>query len=571
MRFDDSLKTVLSGETASGVGAQSAWRQLVDLIGRGRVPAEEPAIARLRILRQAVPDAVRAATARALAFASPPAALVGLFGEDALEIAAPVLRTATLDGDEWAAILPRLSPAGRSVLRHRRDLPDTAKRALEAFGATDFVLDHATPAVDDAVPAEPVVSIAPPATPLGETPFVTLGKVALGLPVVAEALRRVEVPANDPPRFEISDLVARIDAFNRERERPQAAPSYAPPPNVEDGFRFETDGAGIIGWVDGVVGTPLVGLCLAHAALQGEAQVDGVVAGAYRRRSPFRDARLVVGGTSDASGAWRLSGMPAFDPASGRFLGYRGTARRPRADESATPRRSHEAADSLRQLVHELRTPTNAIAGFAELIETELLGAVRDPYRGYAAAIRGQATALIQAIDDLDTAARIEGGALDLRPSIVPLRDLVSGVVADLQPLAALRGAVLMLHPDGASPDVDADDRALERLAARLLAALVGVAGRGEIVGVAIHAGEGAGLVIDRPVALAGRGDEALLSIDADREADDGEPLLGTGFALRLASNLAVELGGSLTIEPACLTLRLRAAVDRDMGQASIN
>ena len=58
-----------------------------------------------------------------------------------------------------------------------------------------------------------------------------------------------------------------------------------------------------------------------------------------------------------------------------------GTARRPRTDERAEPSRPAPAtpADSLRQLVHELRTPTNAIAGFAEMIETQILGPVPEP------------------------------------------------------------------------------------------------------------------------------------------------------------------------------------------------
>ncbi|WP_447407616.1 hypothetical protein, partial [Clostridium perfringens] len=84
---------------------------------------------------------------------------------------------------------------------------------------------------------------------------------------------------------------------------------------------------------------------------------------------------------SDAAGTWRVAGTPSFDPASGRFVGYAGIARRPRADEDVAPSR-RMASDSLRQLVHELRTPTNAIAGFAELIEAQLLGPVSDVYRG---------------------------------------------------------------------------------------------------------------------------------------------------------------------------------------------
>ena len=138
MRFDDSLKTVLSADMESGFGAQSAWRQLIDLMGRGRIPADEPSLARLRLLRQAVPVAVRSASARALAFASPPAPLIAFFAEDTIAVAAPVLRTARMDDPAWLALLPRLDPHGRALLRHRRDLPAAVTRGLASFGPTDF-------------------------------------------------------------------------------------------------------------------------------------------------------------------------------------------------------------------------------------------------------------------------------------------------------------------------------------------------------------------------------------------------------------------------------------------------
>ena len=76
----------------------------------------------------------------------------------------------------------------------------------------------------------------------------------------------------------------------------------------------------------------------------------------------------------------------------------------------------------------------------------------------------------------------------------------------------------------------------------------------------------------DRPAGLASYAEEALFAIDAEAEAEDaGAPLLGTGFALRLVRNLAVELGGSLSIGEHRLTLRLPAAVTGPVGQASIS
>ncbi len=600
VRFDDSLKTILSADMATGFGAQSAWRQLVDLMGRGKVAVDEPGIARLRLLRQAVPANVRAASARALAFARPDAQLVGFFAEDELAIAAPVLRTVTLPADDWLAILPRLMPATRSVLRHRRDLPLAVQRGLQSFGATDFVLPQPAGQADAAPDPSPTIAepppepaaeaaqplpVAEPATietpraPLGETSFIALGDVARGLPLVAEALRHAQHAEVAPPivvgpessaqaagRFEISDLVARIEAFNRDRTLDEA--SSAPVAAEAETFRYETDAKGIIRMVEGVARSALIGVSLGYAAQQGEAHLDGVAAGAFRRRSRFSDARLEVGGLSDAFGSWRLSGVPAFDHDSGRFTGFRGTARRPRRDETAEPPRGAEHApsstvsDSLRQLVHELRTPTNAIAGFAELIETQLLGPVSPTYRDRATTIRAQASDLLAAIDDLDTAARIEGHALDLRPTTVPVLPLLDRVMQDLAPLAGLRGARLAVSAPAGDCDILGDDRAVERLIGRLLAALVSACRTGERIGIAVRPlADTVTIAFDRPAALAARTADILLSIDAEQGQDgDGAPLLGTGFALRLAQNLAVELGGVLTIGTDRLTLQLPAA-----------
>ncbi|QCB44318.1 HAMP domain-containing histidine kinase [Sphingomonas sp. PAMC26645] len=591
---------------ATDFGAQSAWRQLVDLMGRGRAVVDEPAIARLRLLRQAVRVEVRAASARALAFAKPDARLVGFFAEDVLAIAAPVLRTATLEPNDWLALLPRLTPPSRSVLRHRRDLPAEVQRGLQSFGPTDFVLPEpeapveievaeAEPVAPEPIALEPALSKKAPvrdeqiaklsepapadipelslyAAPLSETPFMALGAVARGLPFVAEAFRHAKLAETEPPvpapedaapadRFEISDLVARIEAFNRDRTVDAATP--APVAAEIEGFRFETDAQGIIRMVDGVARSALVGVSLAYAAQQGEAHLDGVAAGAFRRRSRFSDARLEVGGLSDAFGSWRLSGVPAFEHASGRFIGFRGTGRRPRRDETAEPVRvSSPVSDSLRQLVHELRTPTNAIAGFAELIETQLLGPVSPTYRDRATTIRTQAGDLLAAIDDLDTAARIEGRALDLRPTTVPVRALLDRVARDLQPLATLRGTSLVVAMPAGDCDIRGDDRAVERLIGRLLAALVSAGRKGEQLGVVVRpVVETVTIEFDRPAALAAHATDVLLSIDAEHESDgDGAPLLGTGFALRLAQNLAVELGGVLTIGADRLALQLPAA-----------
>lgn len=701
MRFDDTLETVLAGDLGTAFGKQSVWRQLVDLIGRRRVFPDARALGLLRRLRSEVPPPVRAASARGLEYANPPAALVRIFALDELAIAVPVLRSARLTSAEWIELLPDLAPGGRAILRHRRDLSPVVRRALESYGPVDFVLPDETvkhvevaaeidepidspaeqpeilaveqiidwtdvigPQEPEPVPVAPVEAVevpleaanpeeipaqpemieaqSPPVEAIAEVSapapessvpeedfsFVALAGFAAALsnstistapepaaiqsgtvePVtaaepIAEAAEAAQESAmapfdtafaDDPvadlaplpepvdaapepePQpvegtFEIADVVARIETFWRNREE-GGEPLPQRPVVPAAHFRFETDAKGVVRWVDGVSRAPIVGLSLDLQGLPDGSRVDGVAAGAFRRRAGFSNARMAIEGGSEAAGDWLISAIPVFDPANGRFTGYRGTARRPRADERAEPVRApaapSAAADSLRQLVHELRTPTNAIAGFAEMIETQMLGPVSDPYRDRATVIRSQARELLGAIDDLDLAARIDSAALSLVPAPVTLRPVLAAIADDLAQLAGLRGSGIALPIDNLA--VSGDRRAVERLLARLMATLVSASGPGERIGVrtALDGENMVAIAMDRPAALSDYPGDSVLGIDD--EAGD-TTLLGTGFALRLARNLARELGGSLVIEPETLTLRLPASFTQQVGQAHLN
>lgn len=588
MRFDDSLETVLASDLTGEGARASAWRQLVDLIGRGRSAPDPRAIALLHELRDGVPRTVRVASARDLEYARPPAVLVDLLATDVIEAAVPVLRSATLSVGEWLALLPRLGSAARGVVRNRRDLDPEVQRALDSFGSTDLVLGDERVADDAPTPDAEHHSGAgrgfPPrsddACPVEIPAFAGATRVAEGVEPtpVANAPETPDHDVTPPPGsdqadlfaptadpagpFRIVDVMARIEAFERTQD---AAPPPPPVSGTQDSFRFETDAAGLIRWVEGVSRAPLVGLSLDFGAAPGTARFDGVAAGALRQRSPFRDARLVIGGDSDAAGEWCVSGVPAFDHATGRFTGYRGTARRPRRDERAEPVVNRDAGVAqLRQLVHELRTPAGAIAGFAEMIEAQLLGPVPPVYRDRAGAILNHSRDLVAVIDDLDLAARIDGDALDLRADSVALRPVLDVIAADLASLCDLRGTLLEIEPTDLS--VTGDRRAVERLLARLLATLVSAGEAEESIYVRMGL-EGDGhvaIVLDRPAALDAWPGDSVFDVDDD-EGD--QSLLGTGFALRLARNLASELGGTLVFGTATLTLRLPAADAAEVGQ----
>jgi signal transduction histidine kinase len=512
-------------QSEAGPSALAAkWRQLVDLVAQGRSESEAraEAMAWLRANRGRVPAESRREISRTLAGRRVSPEALSFFAEDLPAVASPLLGGARLGADEWLDLLPRLGPVARGLLRHRRDLPPDVVHGLARFGSGDFALGG-----EVAAPAEEVLS-----------------------------------PAAERSEAQIRDLVARIENFRRRRDAAGAAAAAVPAP-VEE-FQWETGPDGTILWVEGAPRGPLVGQSIASIAERGQYGVDGQAAGAFEKRSPFRDARFSVPGGGAASGDWRISGVPFFDAAQGNFLGYRGSARRPRLDEVAHGAAPAEAptglfgtdlpADSLRQLIHELRTPLNAIIGFAELIDGQYMGPAALSYRSRASDIMDQARRLLSAVDDLDTAARIETQRLQLSESSVDAVALLCRLHDAYERVARQRGSRIVIEIERDLPAAKVEIDAAERMFARMLAATIGLAREGETITATMAMGEESArkmlcLAIDRPKAIEGLNESALLDPGYSPDGDwPGAPALGLGFALRLVRNLAEAVGGALEI-----------------------
>ncbi|HEY0011426.1 MAG TPA: HAMP domain-containing sensor histidine kinase [Allosphingosinicella sp.] len=532
MRFDDMIATVLAQPARGAADNVARWRQLVDLLAQRRAAGAgdtaEPAYAWLAEHRAEVGLLVRQQAAQTLAWRRIEPRLLGFFAADHPSVAQPLVSTCRLDAAEWLALLPSLSPTARGLLRHRRDLPAEVEQALSAFGKSDFQLGSPEGAA---------------AAPAGLSPGAEKGEV------------------------QIRELVARIEAYRRQKESaalepaPGVAEAEAEP---SDGFRWECGPDGIVLWVHGAPRGPLVGQSIASIAERGQFGVDGQAAGAFEKRSPFRDARFSVAGEGPAAGDWRISGVPFFEPYRGHFLGYRGSARRPRLDEvarSAAERAGDGGvfgtklpADSLRQLIHELRTPLNAIVGFAEMIDGQYMGPAADQYRTRAADIMEQARRLLTAVDDLDTAARIETSRLDLDESSVDAVALLCRLHDSYERVAGQRRASIAIEIARNLPPARVEAAAAERMFSRLLAATIGLAREGETIAASMrltsHGGERMlCLAIDRPRAIEGLEERALLDPGYSPEGDwPGAPVLGLGFSLRLVRNLAEAVGGGLAV-----------------------
>ena len=553
MRFDDRLNTVLAQPAVNAHDRAVRWRQLVELLARASdlsSPLAQRALAEILVDAQDIDQSLRSAAARAVASPTLPLPLVILFAADTVAVAAPVLAAASLQPSQWKDVLTTASRD--STLFIRSLYPE-----LPAWAATAT----APPEPEYAV-FEPVSEQEPAPPPVQPEPQVPTPPEPVAAPSEPEPEPAVEAASTPvPPQPvhvgpaapipSISEVLSRIEHLRQERQfaRPQPEIQTAPAPrSAADGpsplFRWECGPSGEIAWVEGVPRGPMIGRSL---STPGEHNgIDQRIQRAFSVRAPFRDAVLTISGEGPASGDWKLSGVPAFEPADGRFAGYRGVGIRSSQDDAEVLAPAEEEPldeGALRELIHELRTPLTAIIGFAEIIDGQYLGPADHSYRERAAEIVAQARLLLSAIEDLDIAAQLRSSVAAMDGS-TDLNQLILGLAPDLKDRATFRGAKLDIVPSR-SPAICSLDRAvLERLMRRFCSALIDVATQRERLVIAVDCDVGQCLVtLNLPQSLRGLSDAQLFG----RDGADPD-VLASSFSLKLARGIAQTAGGDLRL-----------------------
>lgn len=521
MRFDDRLATVLSQPVGSPHDRAVRWRQLVDLVARSNGHADrallEQAVDLIRTDRPAIREPIRAAAIRSIAGSPIPLALLTVFAADKLSVAAPLIASASLTGEALADLRAAASPDVRRFL-------DTLSRPPDA---------------------EPP----PAAAPQPESP--------------------PEPEPESEPVPSISEVVARIERLRSSRQQaPAAATIVEPAPRPPDFpvpalFRWECGAGGEIEWVEGAPRGPLIGRSIANAdPYEG---VDDCVERAFVIRAPFRDCLLELGDDGLMAGEWQISGAPAFAPGDGRFIGYRGIARRePLEPEPLPPRPAGQLPsghDALREMIHEIKTPLNAIIGFAEIIDGQYFGPAHRRYRERAAEIVTNARSLLEAAEDLDFVARLQSArasaseGTDFATFFPPFADALLASAAAL-------GVLIDLDAPDASGICRLEPELTERLLRRFTDAILAATAPGERLTIrARRSDDRIGIGVTRPKSTVLAGKEDLLDPEFTIGGAD-RALLGLGFSLRLINGLVGIAGGGLDIDEGHFTLTIPLKAD---------
>lgn len=211
-------------------------------------------------------------------------------------------------------------------------------------------------------------------------------------------------------------------------------------------------------------------------------------------------------------------------------------------------RANRAKSEFLSRMSHDLRTPLNAVLGFAQLLETELLAPGQ---LDSVTQILNGGRHLLELINEVLDIARIEAGELSLSPEAVPVGPVIQQVVEFLAPLGLPRNIRVRADVDchGAT-HVRADQQRLRQILLNLVGNAVKYNREGGNVIVTCEPRPGACIAIS----IRNTGAEIpahklpLLFRPFERLGAEQSQIEGTGLGLAVSKALTEAMGGTIGV-----------------------
>jgi signal transduction histidine kinase len=210
-------------------------------------------------------------------------------------------------------------------------------------------------------------------------------------------------------------------------------------------------------------------------------------------------------------------------------------------------------ADFVATISHELRTPMNAVIGYAQLIADEMCGPVTALQRDHLGRVSASGKHLLGLVEQLLSHARIEAGEEAIEMGDVAVATLVEQSVALVRPLAEQKGLHLQVVGPAEPVRLHTDAGKVRQILVNLLANAVKFSEHGDVA-LAVRTEE-----LDVNMRVIFEVSDSGAGIAAEHHARIFEPFWrvdptstrdreGTGLGLSVARQLARLLGGDLVI-----------------------
>lgn len=230
--------------------------------------------------------------------------------------------------------------------------------------------------------------------------------------------------------------------------------------------------------------------------------------------------------------------------------GQRGLERELAQARRQAARVGDQQPEFLANVSHQVRSPLNAILGFAEIMIDERFGPLGNPrYKDYLNDIHASGTQVIAIIDDLMDLSRIETGRLDLRLGAVDINKVIVDCVADAHALAHRERVIVRTSFGSRLPPVVADERSAHQIIGNLLSNAIKFNEPGGQVIVSTASADGASVVVRiRDTGIGMSDNDIAAALEPFRQLAPTKNASGTGLGLPLTKALVGANGASFSM-----------------------
>jgi len=210
----------------------------------------------------------------------------------------------------------------------------------------------------------------------------------------------------------------------------------------------------------------------------------------------------------------------------------------------------------IAELAHEVRTPLNAVIGYAQILSEQLMGPLGTPeYKDYARTIHQAAFHLLQVCDGM-----LDEFTPDEKPRTLPMEEVDASLVVDsvvdlFSWMAKERGVTLMATTDVDFPKLRTDPTRLNQVLINLVSNAVKFTPRGGTVNVAARVDKEKGAMIlviqDNGAGMSEAEMVERLEPFAKKDGTSPHGDKGTGLGLAVVQRLIGELQGRMCMSSA--------------------
>jgi signal transduction histidine kinase len=207
----------------------------------------------------------------------------------------------------------------------------------------------------------------------------------------------------------------------------------------------------------------------------------------------------------------------------------------------------------LAYMSHEFRTPIGSIRSIARLLLDHVDGPLTPEQERQVGFIQQTAAEFADMVDDLLDLAKVEAGRVEISPAWFEMVDLFSALRGMFKPVLTNPEVSLVFEEPRDVPKLYTDDRKLSQILRNFISNALKFTPRGE-VRVCVERVEGDRVrfsVRDTGIGIAPEFHASIFEDFSQVQSALQKRLRGTGLGLSLSKQLAVLLGGSVTLESA--------------------